>query len=301
MTSEFDEAFRLHRRFIWGVCYRMTGSAADADDVVQDTFTQALSRPPTRLDEPLRPWLITVALNRSRDLLRRRRRRRYTGSWLPSPVEVELADEGTEARYSQLESVSYAFLLALEALTPQQRAVLIMRDVLDFDTKRTADALGVTTSNVKVSLHRARKRMAAYDQSRRPPTEALVEKTREVVQRFMMALMTQDVPAIEALLTEDVRSISDGGGEFFAALKPVVGAQRVLKFFLGVLAKGGPPTRVQVKLLNGTPAVVLERQPRDLKEAPLVVTRFEISDDGRICEIHSILATRKLTAISAST
>src|SRR5262249_59509545 len=124
-------AFRANERFLWGLCYRMTGCAADADDLVQDTFVRVLARPP-RMDDPLRPWLVRVAMNLGRDLLRRRRRRPYVGPWLPSPIETgdeesppsfEPTLEGgltTEGRYDLLESVSFAFLVALEALTPQQ-------------------------------------------------------------------------------------------------------------------------------------------------------------------------------------
>src|SRR5262249_8300206 len=139
-----DSLFEEHRRFLWGLCYRMTGSAADADDLVQDTFVRAMEHPPRRLDEALRPWLGKVALNLSRDLLRRRKRRDYTGPWLPSPIDPSrdqrnVSDEppahdphALEGRYELLESVSFAFLVALEALTPTQRAVLLLRDVFDY-------------------------------------------------------------------------------------------------------------------------------------------------------------------------
>src|SRR5262245_47392862 len=136
----FEEIFREHRRFLWGLCYRMTGNAADADDLVQETFVRAWKNPPERTEEPWRPWLARVAMNLSRDLLRRRKRQHYEGPWLPSPIETgdeaatlsddalsgELVDEKGDpaARYDMLESVSFAFLLALEALTPAQRAVL---------------------------------------------------------------------------------------------------------------------------------------------------------------------------------
>ena len=137
-ASAFEEIFRAHERFIWGLCYRMAGNAADADDLAQETFVRAWERPPARTDEPWRPWLVRVAMNLSRDLLRRRKRRGYEGPWLPSPIETgdeftppsyEPVDEegNPAARYDMLESASFAFLLALEALTPAQRAVLLLR------------------------------------------------------------------------------------------------------------------------------------------------------------------------------
>ena len=163
---DYAALFSDQQRFLWGLCYRMTGNAADADDLVQETFVRALDRPPARIDEPWRPWLVRVAMNLARDVLRRRRRSPYRGNWLPSPVETSAEDvppayevpEGsgspTEGRYELLESVSFAFLLALEALTPSQRAVLLLRDVFDYAVRETADALGMSEANVKVTHHR---------------------------------------------------------------------------------------------------------------------------------------------------
>src|SRR6267142_3657028 len=147
------------KRFLWGLCYRMTGSAADAEDIVQDTFVRALEKPPADMQAPLRPWLVKVALNLSRDQLRRRRRREYFGPWLPSPVMTEgdgslQIDEPTSpemspvARYDLVESVTLAFLLAMEALTPAQRAVLLLRDVFEYSTSEVAETLAMTESNV---------------------------------------------------------------------------------------------------------------------------------------------------------
>src|SRR6185295_7860981 len=144
----FDE----HKRFLWGMCYRMTGSAADAEDIVQDTFVKAMENPPADMESSIRPWLVKVAMNLSRDQLRRRRRREYVGPWLPSPVPTDGESRSqldhqsaTEAspgtHYDLMESVTMAFLLALEALTPAQRAVLLLRDVFDFSTTETAEAL----------------------------------------------------------------------------------------------------------------------------------------------------------------
>jgi RNA polymerase sigma-70 factor (ECF subfamily) len=149
------EVYHSNQKFLWGLCYRMTGNAADADEIVQETFVKALENPPPRMDEPLRPWLVRVALNLSRDLLRMRKRRGYAGEWLPAPVPTEnfedppsydppaSAEDSPSARYEMLESISFAFLLALEALTPTARAVLLLRDVFDYSTNETAEALGI--------------------------------------------------------------------------------------------------------------------------------------------------------------
>jgi len=149
---------------LWGLCYRMTGVAADADELVQETFARAIERPPPAVDEDWHRWLVRVATNLSVDRLRARRRRAYSGSWLPSPVETpdvleSVTDEraGVEANYQRLESVSYAFLLALEALAPKARAVLILCDVFDYPAGEVAALLDTSESNVRVLHHRARR------------------------------------------------------------------------------------------------------------------------------------------------
>jgi len=185
-TIDYEALFAAERRFVWRLCYRMTGSAADADDVLQETFVRAIAQPPPRTDLAWRPWLVRVAVNLARDCLRRRRRAPYRGPWLPAPIDCGGADapeppayevgagaaRSTEGRYELMESVSYAFLLALEALTPAQRAVLLLRDVIDYDVRETALALGMSEANVKTTHHRARRAMAAYNGARCPPTPA---------------------------------------------------------------------------------------------------------------------------------
>jgi RNA polymerase sigma factor (sigma-70 family) len=304
-----DAAFAAHRRFLWALCYRLTGSAADADDLVQDTFVRAVERPPARTGEPLRPWLVRVALNLGRDLLRRRRRRRYVGPWLPSPVEgdepgmpsVEPHTEGwhtTEGRYDLLESVSFAFLLALEALTPLQRAVLLLRDVFDYTTAECADALGASAANVKVTLHRARRRMAAYDGRRPASREGLEASTRAALGRFVDALGRGDLPALEALLAADVLALSDGAGEVTAARVPLRGAARVARFYTTLLRKHPRPVRSEVRTVNGLPALVSDFGAGRPHEPARGVILFEVDPSGRIAAVYSVLAPAKLAGVA---
>src|SRR5262249_29549965 len=141
----------------------------------------------------------------------------------------------TEARYDLLESVSLVFLLALEALTPRQRAVLLLRDVLDYSVEETAAALGLSEPNVKTTHHRARRALAPYEEARCRPTGEIGERAGDVLKRFVSALTSGDAAAVESLLAADVRALSDGGGEFQAALNPVIGRDRVVRLFLGLM------------------------------------------------------------------
>jgi len=303
--------FREHERFLWGLGYRMLGTAADADDLVQDTFARALEKPPADTSRPLRPWLVTVAMNLARDRLRRRRRTRYTGPWLPSPVETTehgLPGEeppsyelpSTEGRYDLLESVSMAFLIAMEALSPIQRAVLILRDVFDYSVAEAAAALGLSESNVKVSHLRARRRLEVYDRARRPITAALQAETRATMERFLGLALVQDVAGMEAMLAEDARGTTDGGGEYRAALNAVVGASRVARFLVGLAAKqtaASPDVQFDVRILNGLPALIVRVGSVAPGYAPVYTMQIEIGADGAVREVRSVLAGRKLTAI----
>lgn len=308
VDSISPDVYAEHERLLWGLCYRMTGSTADADDLVQDTFLRALERPPARTDEPWRPWLVRVAVNLARDAYRRRRRRSYPGPWLPAPIETggeevpafepEIgAGRTTEGHYELLESVSIAFLLALEALTPLQRAVLLLRDVFDYDVRDTAAALDVSEGNVKTTHHRARRAMADYERERRGPTREVAEQTQRTLERFLTSLALQDVAAIEAMLADDVRAISDSGGEYSAAHKVVVGRRRVSRLSLGLAAKFAGSLAPRLGTANGLPAVLMEVRGAAGRIAPRYVFQIEIDAAGRIRRLHSIMASGKLRAI----
>jgi len=310
LAAGVAHAFDEHRPFLWGLCYRLTGSAAGADDLVQETFVRALERPPERTDLPWRPWLVRVAVNLGKDLLRRRRRRRYVGPWLPSPVETGSEESppsveallgggrSTEGRYDLLESVSYAFLLALEALTPQQRAVLLLRDVFDYTVQETADALGLGVANVKTTHHRARRAMAAYDADRQIPTRSLQEKTRAALERFLGALASGDLRQVEALLADSVTALSDGGGEFFAARVPLRGPARVARFFTTVERKRTTDAWSEIRMVNGLPALVTDFLGDRRGAPPRLVLAPRVDGEGRIAALYAVVASRKLTAIA---
>src|SRR5262249_18364372 len=147
-------------------------------------------------------------------------------------------DERSPAsRYEMIESVSFAFLLALEALTPLQRAVLLLRDVFDYSTAETADTLFVAEPRVKVTLHRARRKMREYDGERERSTPERSEPIRRALEQFLLCLNNGDAQGLERLLAEDVISVSDGGGEVQAALKTIKGRDKVIRLIEGISRK----------------------------------------------------------------
>jgi len=296
--AEVESAFQSLRGSLWGLAYRLTGVAADADDVVQETFARAIERPPHDPGDGGRRWLFRVATNLGLDQLRSRRRRTDSASWLPSPLEdIEGVEEGTEARYERRESLTYAFLLALEALPPRERAVLLLRDVFDHPAADVAAALGTSEANVRVLHHRARRRMEAYDRARCRPSRELADRTRDVLERLVAGLARGDADAVETLMAESVRTMTDGGGRYTALRAPLVGRKRVARFHLETARRRRPISRFEIREVNGLPALFIHTVPKRPQMAPRVVLRFELDEDGHIVELHSILDPRKLTAV----
>lgn len=302
--SAVETLFQSERRRLWGLAYRLTGSAEDADDVVQEAFLRLLAQRAGPPSAEAAFWLARVVTNLGIDALRRRRRRRYAGPWLPSPVEtpdaepLELAQmQGTdpETRYGLAESATYAFLIALEALSPRARAVLLLRDVVGYSSTETAEILGTTEGNIRVQHLRARRALEAYDRERCLPTAELRERHRAALERFLECLLAQDARGLEALLTESVRTVTDAAGEYTALTSPLAGRARVARLYLmAALHRQAGGTRTEVRLVNGLPAALVTLQRPVRRQAPRSLLRCELDPQGRIAQIHAVLAPRKL-------
>jgi RNA polymerase sigma-70 factor (ECF subfamily) len=291
-----EATFATHRPLLFRLCYRMTGSAADAEDLVQETFARAIEHPPADEARDLKPWLVHVALNLSRDQLRRRKRQGYVGPWLPSPLETEGADTANlepEARYGELESVSQAFLIALEALNALQRAVVILRDVLGHSVSEAAALLRISEANLKTTHHRARAKLAEYDAQRLPLTAELQARTQDALMKLMTGLLMGDVAALETLLANDVITLNDSDGEYYAAQVPVLGAKRVIQFHLKIKPSHTP--RIALRQVNGLPALVAESDTTMPNVARRMVMMVSLDRDGRIRYLNTTVATRKLS------
>ena len=299
------------RKLLWGIAYRLTASPDDADDVVQETFARWIERAAPDLAAPPRPWLVRVATNLAIDALRARRRRGYAGPWLPAPVEradedwlqtVPSDDPGPESRYGTIESATLAFLVALEALAPRQRAVLLLRDVLGYPAAETAQLLETSEGNVRVLHLRARRAMGSYDRARCVPTAELRARHRAALEQLLRCLLAQDTAGLEALLAESVRTVTDAGGEFTALRAPLCGRARVARFYVRAAANraaGGPS--FEIRLVNGLPAAVIALARPVRQQAPLTVLSLDLSDDGRIEAIRTVLASRKLVGVRRDT
>jgi RNA polymerase sigma-70 factor (ECF subfamily) len=272
------EAFARHRALAWHVSYRMLGVPADADDTVQEAFVRMLQRRPELESDPWLPGAIADDDPRMRDT-------------------PELGAE-PDRRYTLLETLSLGFLLAAEKLTPSQRAILVLRDVFGFTTRETAHALEITESNVKVTLHRARAVMRGWEEGPRRRLAAPAESVVAAMMRFFTLIVSGDVDAAEAMLAEDVVTLNDGGGEFFAAGKPVVGRAKVTRFYANI-ARSAKAAHIEVKQVNGAPTLVVQREGGGPRDAPLSLTQIDLDEHGRIIEIRAVLARRKVAALTS--
>jgi RNA polymerase sigma-70 factor (ECF subfamily) len=305
--AELEAVFHAQRRRAWGLAYRLTGCAEDADDVVQEAFSRLVAQDRERPPEQVGPWLARVVTNLGIDALRRRRRRAYAGPWLPSPVAAPDEDwlEGRagdapdpEVRYGLLESVTFAFLLALEALGPRQRAVLLLRDVVGCSARETAALVGASEANVRVLHLRARRALEDYDRDRCIPTPELRARHAAALEQFLTCLLAQDARGLEALLSESVRTLTDSAGEYTALATPLEGRARVARLYLAAsLHRRDAGLRIEVRGVNALPAalITLERPVR--RQAPRTLLRCDLDATGRIRLVHAILAPRKLGAL----
>jgi RNA polymerase sigma-70 factor (ECF subfamily) len=279
------EVFLAHRGLLFTVAYELLGSAADAEDVLQETWLRWTG---VDLDEVRdhRAYLVRIsarlALTRLRTLARRRES--YVGPWLPEPLltapdvalDVELAD-----------SVSMAMLLVLETLTPTERAVFVLREVFDLGYEEIAVAVEKTEPTVRQIAHRARAHVAA----RRPRAEVSAAETRRALDAFRQAVETGELQQLLDLLAPDVVLLTDGGGVARAALAPVVGAEQVAAVLRRIAATVSPlPAEV-----NGHPALVLRLAGKIDTVLALRV------DDGLITGVYAVRNPEKLSRLNEET
>ncbi len=278
-----EEVFARHRSLLFTVAYEVLGSAADAEDVVQETWLRWAGVDHSQVRNP-RAYLVRIvtrqALNRLRSLTRRRED--YVGEWLPEPllttpdvaVDVELA-----------ESVSIAMLTVLETLSPVERAVFVLREVFNAPYDEIAEIVGKSAAAVRQIAHRAREHVAA----RRPRMPVSTAEQQEVVERFLDAIRGGDLQGLLDVLAPDVVIVADGGGLVAAARHPIQGVERVARFLVG--ARGLNDFEVRPIWLNGSPGARI-----DIAGKLDTVVSLDV-EGGRIVHIYAIRNPQKLTRL----
>ncbi|MDR6974801.1 RNA polymerase sigma-70 factor (ECF subfamily) [Streptomyces sp. 3330] len=283
------DTFVAHRNLLFTVAYEMLGSAADAEDVLQETWLRWIDVDLEQVRDR-RAYLVRIttrqALNRLRTLTRRKEA--YVGPWLPEPL-LTASDVAQDAELA--ESVSMALMLVLETLSPTERAVFVLREAFDVGYDEIAAAVDKSPAAVRQIAHRARKHVDA----RRPREAVSPRETRAALESFRHALATGDLQGLLDVLAPDVVLLSDGGGIRQAARRPVVGADKVARFVLGgtgrlKVAVTGHPT-----LVNGNPALLVRVGGED---DGVMAIRVE---DARITAVYYIRNPEKLTRVSHET
>jgi len=282
------ETFLAHRNLLFTVVYEMLGSAADAEDVLQETWLKWAGVDLAGIRDQ-RAYLVRIATRQALTRLRTlgRRKESYVGTWLPEPLLTapDVADDAELA-----DSVSMAMLLVLETLRPTERAVFVLREVFDLPYDEIAEAVGKSPAAVRQIGHRARSHVAA----RRPRGDVSKAESRDALRAFQTAVDTGDLQGLLDLLAPDVVFLGDGGGVKQAVPKPIVGADKVAR----LLAAGHhriPAQSLRPAEVNGHPALVLRL---DGEIDTVLTLRL---DDGRVTGIYAVRNPAKLSHMAEET
>ncbi|TXK41442.1 RNA polymerase sigma-70 factor [Nonomuraea sp. C10] len=283
------EVFLAHRNLLFTVAYEMLGSAADAEDALQETWLRWVKVDLGQVSDQ-RAYLIRIATRRSLDRLRTMRRLKedYVGSWLPEPL-LTAPDVAEDVELA--ESVSMALMLVLETLSPTERAVFVLREVFAIGYEEIAAAVGKTPGTVRQIAHRARRHVDA----RRPREVVSPGQARAALESFRRALETRDLQGLLDVLAPEVVLVSDGGGVKQAAPQPIIGAGKVARMIVSGLGKAQVTLTSEPTVVNGNPALLLRV---DGEIDGVIAARVE---DARITGLYYVRNPDKLTRIASET
>ncbi|MFF8387592.1 RNA polymerase sigma-70 factor [Streptomyces kanasensis] len=287
-AAEPVDEFQSHRPRMFGLAYRMLGSAEEAEDVVQDAYLRWSGADRRHVERP-GAWLAKVVTNLCLNRLTsaRARRETYPGPWLPEPVVTEGEPGGVlgpPESAERREAVSTALLVLLERLTPTERAVYVLREAFAYGHREIAGLLDVSEAHSRQLHHRAAARVAAAGARFPGPDE---RRHRELVESFLAAAREGDLAGLEKTLAADVTWWGDGGGAVSAARRPITGREKVLRFLAGLLTRNAGMSLTCTEV-NGAPALVAHTGDR-----LVAVTSFEVRD-GAVTAVHNVVNPRKL-------
>ena len=291
--GDATETFTALRPQLLGLAYRILGSLADAEDAVQDTFLRWDKADRLDIENPA-AWLTAVCTRRSLDLLRAAHRSRvsYVGAWLPEPIHTPLESD-PERDVERASSLTTAFLLVLQRLTPKERAAYLLHDIFDTSYGEIAETLEIEQSTCRKLVSRARAHVAAAKVRHRTPTE----RQDQLLAAFQAAVTSGATAKLATLLSDDVRLSADGGGKVPAARKTLHGKEKVLGFLAKGLHRFWADFRWRVATINGGRAIGLEQAG-----TTVAVVTFGYDETGKAADIFIVrnpdkLAKRQLVAI----
>lgn len=279
------EDFENYRPLLFSIAYRMIGSASDAEDIVQDAYLHYQDAPSDDI-RSLKSYLTTIVTHLCLDYLKSARiaREQYVGTWLPEPVltsdNVLTPGESLEQR----ESISLAFLVMLETLTPPERAVFILHEIFDYPFQEIAQIIEKSPASCRQIFHRAKEHLA----ERRPRFDAPRETQEQLISRFIAACQAGNLSALTELLAQDAIDWSDGGGKVKAALRPIFGREKMARHWIGVARLSLALTSLTVEEVNGSLAIL------GWEAGKLTAVATFDSADGHIQAIRLIVNPDKL-------
>ncbi len=277
-----DIEFQNLRPQLFSLAYRLLGTRADAEDVVQDAYLRWQSLASDEVRSP-RSFLATIIAHLSLDSMKsaHRKRETYIGPWLPEPLVEPLGTQAIE----MAESLSLAFLCVFESLSPVERIAFLLREIFDLDYREVAAALNTTEVNSRQIVARARKHL----QDRRPRFPVDPERHQSVLREFLAASASGDPSRLARLLSEDVTAYTDGGGKVPAALKPIIGRDRVSRLLTGVAKKGYAAFELQFVQVNGEVGALLLAGNQ-----PISVIAIDVDPNGLIRNVFIVNNPDKL-------
>lgn len=277
--------FTENRSYLFGVAYRMLGTVMDAEDILQEAYLRWQTVDSREVESP-RAYLTTIVTRLCLDFLAsaRVRREQYVGPWLPEPLVVSGPDKGAEELVERYESISMAFLVLLESLSPVERAVFLLREVFAYDYPEVARIVEKSEANCRQIARRARERISAG----RPRFSADRERGERLLARFVDACTGGDLAGLEGVLAADITLWSDGGGKVQAALNPIHGANNVARFLLGILRRTPADVSARFAVINGGPGLIVS-----VAGHVQSVLAFDVGDDA-IQAIRVVVNPEKL-------
>ncbi|OUL25497.1 RNA polymerase subunit sigma-70 [Nostoc sp. T09] len=281
------ETFNEHRSLLFAIAYRMLGTVTDAEDMVQETFLRWQQTAQATV-KSAKTYLATIITRLCIDHLRSARvqREQYVGPWLPEPLMTEQTTDPAVS-LELADSLSMAFLVVLERLSPIERAVFLLREVFDYDYEEIAQMVGKSPANCRQILRRSRQHIS----DRRPRFPVSDQQQEQITAQFVKASSQGNLQGLLTLLAKDVTYWSDGGGKVSAALKPLQGAMKVARFLLALRSKWLSTSVTHIAEINGQPGIILF-----VNGCIHSVTTFEIVD-GYIQSVYTMRNPEKLKRI----
>ena len=279
-----NEEYKQLKPLLFSISYRMLGSVSEAEDIVQEIFLKAYQVEIEELKNK-KAYLCKMVTNRSLDVLKsaRFKKEQYVGPWNPEPLLLDEFESDPALTLLKKEGLSIAYLRMMEHLTPDERAVLLLREVFEFSYKEIADMIEKSEENCRKIFSRAKSKISHID------GESLhYERNKSIVNRFIEAFQLQKTDVLLELLSENVTLYSDGGGIVRAAIRPIVTPQNVSAFIFGILKKAPADFRIEVKNVNGQPAILIYLNGQLSSITSLFIRNEQIE------EIYIILNPNKL-------